>query len=193
VPGLHPSKKVEHGQRAARWVMNRFYDKKVQWDEAKLLSVKTQGNEMILTFDRRVHPDDRTPIIEGFALAGEDGKYYKAYARNSTVGEFWTAAKIVHVWSPLVPKPVHVRYAWGHSPMGNLKVSGHQEMPIPEFRTDSWDLPESDDLTDKGLTKEFSKQWEADGKARLEDRRALEAKRLLEIRDRLNTLGKPKP
>jgi sialate O-acetylesterase len=193
VPGLHPGKKVEHGQRAARWVMNRFYDKKVQWDEAKLLSVKTQGNEMILTFDRRVHPDDRTPIIEGFALAGEDGKYYKAYARNSTVGEFWTAAKIVHVWSPLVPKPVHVRYAWGHSPMGNLKVSGHQEMPIPEFRTDSWDLPESDDLTDKGLTKEFSKQWEADGKARLEDRRALEAKRLLEIRDRLNTLGKPKP
>jgi sialate O-acetylesterase len=193
VPGLHPSKKVEHGQRAARWVMNRFYDKKVQWDEAKLLSVKTEGDEMILTFDRRVHPDDMSPIIEGFALAGEDGKYYKAYARNSTVGEFWTAAKIIHVWSPLVPKPVHVRYAWGHSPMGNLKVSGHQEMPIPEFRTDSWDLPESDDLTDKGLSKEFSKQWEADGKARLENRRALEAKHLLEIRERLKTLGKPKP
>jgi sialate O-acetylesterase len=193
VPGLHPGKKVEHGQRAARWVMNRFYDKKVQWDEAKLLSVKTEGDEMILTFDRRVHPDDRTPIIEGFALAGEDGKYYKAYARNSTVGEFWTAAKIVHVWSPLVPKPVHVRYAWGHSPMGNLKVSGHQEMPVQEFRTDSWDLPESDDLTDKGLSREFSAEWKADGDARIEFRRTEEAKRILEIRDRLKTLGKPKP
>jgi sialate O-acetylesterase len=193
VPGLHPSKKVEHGERAARWALNKFYDKKAQWDEAKLLSVKTEGDEMILTFDRRAHPDDMTPIIEGFALAGEDGKYYKAYARNSTVGEFWGAAKIIHVWSPLVPMPVHVRYAWGNSPMGNLKVQGHPEMPIPEFRTDSWDLPESDDLTDPGLTRGFSKQWEADGKARLEYRRAEEAKRFAEIQERLKTLGKPKP
>lgn len=193
VPGLHPTRKVEHGQRAARWVLNKLYDKKAQWEEAKLLSVKTEGDEMILAFDRRVHAENQTPIIEGFALAGEDGKYYKAYARNSTVGDFWTAAKIVHVWSPLVPKPVHVRYAWGLSPMGNLKVNGHQEMPLPEFRTDSWDLPESEDLTDKGLAKEFFKQWEADGKARLEYRRSEEAKRALEIIERLKTLGKPKP
>ena len=192
VPGLHPSKKVEHGERAARWALNKFYDRKAQWDEAKLLSVKTEGDEMILTFDRRAHPDDMTPIIEGFALAGDDGKYYKAYARNSTVGDFWTAAKIIHVWSPLVPKPVHVRYAWGHSPMGNLKVNGHQEMPLPEFRTDQWDLPESQDLTDKGLTRDFSQQWEADGKARLEYRRIEEAKRTLEIIERIKKLGKAK-
>jgi sialate O-acetylesterase len=193
VPGLHPTRKVEHGQRAARWALNKFYDKKAQWEEAKLLSVKTEGDEMILSFERRVHPEDMTPIIEGFALAGEDGKYYKAYARNSTKGDFWTAAKIVHVWSPLVSKPVALRYAWGHSPMGNLKVNGHQEMPIPEFRTDSWDLPESEDLTDKGLTKEFFKQWQDDGKARLEYRRTEEAKRALEIIERLKTLGKPTP
>ncbi len=92
-----------------------------------------------------------------------------------------------------MPKPVHVRYAWGHSPLGNLKVNGHQEMPIPEFRTDSWDLPESDDLTDKGLTKEFFTQWNNDGKARLEYRHTEEAKRALEIIQRLKTLGKPTP
>ena len=193
VPGLHPGKKVEHGQRAARWALNKFYDRKAQWGEAKLLSVKTEGDEMILNFEPRVNPDDMSPIIEGFALAGGDGKFYKAYARNSTVGDFWTGAKIVHVWSPLVPKPVALRYAWGHSPMGNLYVNGHQEMPLPEFRTDSWDLPESEDLTDKGLTKEFFSQWDADGKARLEYRRTEEAKRALEIIQRVKTLGKPKP
>jgi sialate O-acetylesterase len=148
---------------------------------------------MILTFDVRVHRDDSGTIIEGFALAGEDGKFYKAYARNSTKGSFWDAAKIIHVWSPLVPKPVALRYAWGHAPMGNLKVVGHQDMPLPEFRTDSWDLPESEDLTDKGLTREFSKQWNDDGNARLEYRRTEEAKRALEIIERLKTLGKPKP
>lgn len=191
VPGLHPTKKVEHGHRAARWAMNKFYDKKAQWDEAKLLSVKTAGDEMILTFERRIHPDDMSPIIEGFALAGEDGKFYKAHARNSTAGDFWTAAKTVHVWSPIVPKPVHVRYAWGNSPLGNLYVNGHQQMPVPEFRTDSWDLPESDDLTDKGLSSEFGKQWQNDGKVRLDYRRSEEAKRAVEIIERLKTLGKP--
>ena len=193
VAGLHPVKKVEHGQRAARWALSRIYGAKVQWEEAKLLSVKTEGDEMILTFDKRVQRDDSGHMIEGFALAGEDGKFYKAHARNSTNGEVWEAAKTVHVWSPLVPKPVAVRYAWGHSPMGNLKVQAYPDMPIPEFRTDSWDLPESDDLTDKGLTREFSKQWDADGKARLEHRRTEEAKRALEIMERLKTLGKPKP
>ena len=192
VPGLHPGKKVEHGQRAARWALNKFYERKAQWDEAKLLSVKAEGDEMILTFDRRAHPDDQSPILEGFAIAGEDGKFYKAHARNSTVGDFWTAAKIIHVWSPLVPHPVHVRYAWGHSPMGNLKVNGNQEMPIPEFRTDSWDLPESEDLTDQGLTREFGNQWKTDGQARLDYRRTEEAKRALEIIERVKTLGKPK-
>ena len=193
IAGLHPEKKVEHGQRAARWALNKIYGGKAQWHEAKLLSVTTEGDEMILTFDKRVHRDDSGTIIEGFSLAGEDGKFYKAYARNSTKGSFWDAAKIIHVWSPLVPEPVALRYAWGHAPMGNLKVVGHQDMPLPEFRTDAWDLPESDDLTDKGLPKEFFQQWGADGKSRLEYRRTEEAKRALEIMKRIETLGKPKP
>jgi hypothetical protein len=65
-------------------------------------------------------------------------------------------------------------------------------MPVPEFRTDSWDLPESEDLTDKGLSREFGQKWNDDGKARLEYRITEEAKRVLEIRERVNTLGKPK-
>jgi sialate O-acetylesterase len=191
--GLHPPKKIEHGHRAARWALSRIYGEKILWQEAKLLSVKTEGDEMILTYDKRVHRDDLGTIIEGFAVAGDDGKFYKAYARNSTKGQFWDAAKIVHVWSPLVPEPIALRYAWGHSPMGNLKVQGYQDMPLPEFRTDSWDLPESDDLTDDGLAKEFFKQWQEDGKVRLEHRRTEEAKRALEIIERFKTLGKPTP
>lgn len=192
VPGLHPVKKVEHGQRAARWALSRIYGAKILWEEAKLVSSITEGDEMILTFDKRVQRDDWGKIIEGFAIAGEDGKFFKAHARHSTKGEIWEAAKTVHVWSPLVPKPVAVRYAWGHSPMGNLKVQAYPDMPIPEFRTDTWDLTESDDLTDQGLTREFSKKWEADGKERLEFRRTEEAKRAREIMERLKTLGKPK-
>lgn len=191
VAGLHPSKKREHGVRAARWALNKIYGGKAQWDEAKLLSVVTEGDEMILTFDKRVHADDGD-LLQGFSLAGEDGKFYMAHARNSSQGSFWEAAKTIHVWSPLVPEPVALRYAWGHSPMGNLKVNGHPDMPIPEFRTDTWDLPESEDLAVESITREFAKQWEDDGKARLEFRRAEEAKRFAEIQERLMTLGQPK-
>lgn len=192
-PGLHPPMKVELGERAARWALNKFYTNKVQWNEAKLLTVKAEADEMILTFDKRVQRADWGNIIDGFALAGDDGKYYKAYARHSAKGDIWEAAKTVHVWSPLVSKPVHVRYAWGHCPMGNLKVQGLPEMPIPEFRTDSWDLPESEDLTDKGLSREFSKKWNDDGKARLDYRRAKESQIAPQIIERLKIIGKPKP
>jgi sialate O-acetylesterase len=189
VAGLHPTKKREHGLRAARWALNRIYGKKVQWDEAKLLSVQIQGDIITLTYDKRVHRDDSGAILEGFSVAGEDGKFYMAYARNSTQGSFWDAAKIIHVWSPLVPKPVALRYAWGHSPMGNLKVHGHPDMPLPEFRTDSWDLPENEDLLVESITSEFAKQWSEDGKARLEERLLKESQMANEIRDRLQKLS----
>lgn len=189
VAGLHPNKKREHGLRAARWALSRIYGKKAQWDEAKLLSVKTEGDVMTLTFDRRVHRDDSGSNLEGFSVAGEDGRFFMAYARNSTKGSFWDAAKIIHVWSPMVKNPVALRYAWGHSPMGNLKVQGHPDMPVPEFRTDNWDLPEDPDLLVVSITKEFSNQWTNDGKARLEERLLKEAEMAKEIRQRLQSLS----
>lgn len=190
VKGLHPSKKREHGERAARWALGKIYGMNhIRWEEAKLLSVKIEGDVMVLNYDKRVHPDNSGQILEGFALAGEDGKFYMAHARSSSIGAATEKAKTVHVWSPLVKNPVALRYAWGHSPMGNLKVNGHPDMPLPEFRTDSWDLPESGDLTNEGISRAFSKQWEDDGKARLEFRRREEAKHGQEIIERLKTLG----
>jgi sialate O-acetylesterase len=169
----------------------QIYDRKAQWEEAKLLSVKTEGDEMILTFDKRVHPDDQSPIIEGFALAGEDGKYYKAYARHSGVGDFWTAPKPSMSgarWCPsrftfampgdtarwatsmsMATRKCHSRIP--HGLLGSARKRGsHRQRPH------------------QGIFQ----QWNADGKARLEYRRTEEAKRALEIIERLKTLGKPK-
>jgi sialate O-acetylesterase len=192
VRGLHPGKKREHGVRAARWALKKIYGRNdIMWDEATLLSVETKGDVMILNYDKRVQTDNSDNIIRGFSIAGEDGKYYMAHARNSSAGQGNVQAKSVHVWSPLVKNPVALRYAWGHSPMGNLKILGRPDMPLPEFRTDTWDLPESDDLLTEAITREFTSQWDKDGKARLEFRRTEEAKRALEILERLKTLGQP--
>jgi sialate O-acetylesterase len=58
IPGLHPVKKQAHGIRAARWALNRIYGMQVAWDSASLVSAERDGDCMVLTFDKKVMPDD---------------------------------------------------------------------------------------------------------------------------------------
>jgi sialate O-acetylesterase len=190
IPGLHPSKKREHGERAARWALARIYQRKdIHWDTASLVSFEPKGDEMILTFDKRVVPDNRNTILEGFSIAGEDGKFYRAYARHRAAGGSWyEETKIIHVWSPLVAKPVAVRYAWATSPMGNLKVLQHPSMLFPSFRTDSWDLPANEEDFSVSAVSDYKKLRD-EAAARCEFRRTEEAKRAVEILKRVKRLG----
>ena len=122
---------------------------KINWDRASLVSSEPQGDRMVLTFDKPVIPDDMSTAIEGFSIAGEDGKFYLGHATwplKKDSGVWNTANKsfentTIEVWSPLVEKPVAVRYGWATSPMGNLKVNGKPWPPLHSFRTDTWDWP----------------------------------------------------
>ncbi len=187
VPGLHPHKKREHGLRAARWALKSIYDMKMFWETASLVSAKPRGDEMILTFDKRVTPDDKNSILRGFSVAGADGKYYMAHARHQAEGSYWKRTKIIHVWCPLVKKPVAVRYGWATSPMGNLKVNGHPDCPFPSFRTDAWDLPVTEGFEGKAVPNYRKLRTEA--AERCEHRRTEVAKRAVEILQRVRTLG----
>lgn len=198
IPGLHPLKKRAHGERAARWALNRVYGTKVIWESASLVSAEPRGDEMVLTFDKPVMPDDMSIIPTGFLIAGEDGKFYMAHARFKLKKDdgIWNTANksfdatTIHVWSPLVNKPVAVRYGWATSPMGNLKVNGKEWQPLASFRTDTWDWPESDDpdaiLTDRDQDRALNK----DAAERNTFRRTEEAKRAVDILKRLETLGR---
>jgi hypothetical protein len=74
--------------------------------------------------------------------------------------------------------------------MGNLTCDGDQDVPLPSFRTDSWDFPESDDpaVDPKELPKGYDRKW--DPEARLEYRRTEEAKRAVEVLERIKALGR---
>jgi len=197
VPGLHPKKKEEHGVRAARWALSRVYQiKGLYWETASLVKTETKGDEMILTFDKPVMPDDMGSIPRGFSIAGEDGKFYMAHARyrqkagqKSMTKANQYEATTIHVWSPLVPKPVGVRYGWATSPQANLKVNGHQECPLPSFRTDSFDWPESEDPEVSAVGKLEGRARGEEALERLNFRRQEEAKRGVEIFERLQKLG----
>lgn len=197
IPGLHPRKKLPLGFRAARWALNEVYGRRVAWETAGLVSAERRGDRMVLTFEKPVEPDDKGPI-EGFALAGEDGVFYKAYAESLVTkdsgiwGKQYERTK-VFVWSPLVQEPVAVRYAWAASPMGNLKVRGLPWQPLPSFRTDRWDLPEPEDPALSPMSRGQVKKSELDSIIYCEHRKTEEAKRAAEILARLKTLGSEKP
>ena len=197
IPGLHPEKKREHGERAARWALNKIYEAKVDWDSAKLLSAEPQGDMMVLKFDKSVMPDDWSPIVEGFSIAGEDGKFHMAHARfpllnqskkhGSNVKSSDTTT--IRVWSPLVKEPKAVRYAWAVCPLGNLKVSGKPWLPLQSFRTDNWDYPESEDPAI--IEEAGGKTAITDAAAFLEERRKKEADVAKDTIERLKTLTAP--
>ena len=198
IPGLHPHKKRDHGERAARWALNRIYDQRVNWDTASLVSAEREGDTMVLTFDKPVRPDDLSTIPEGFSIAGADGVFYMAHARfplRNDAGIWNTANRnydttTVLVWSPLVEEPVAVRYAWASSPMGNLKVEGRPWLPFASFRTDAWDWPESEDPDESAVDRNRSRAMNREAQERCAARRTAEAEQAPAILERLDTLGR---
>lgn len=199
IPGLHPHKKMEHGVRAARWALNRIYEMKVNWDSAALVSAERDGDRMVLTFDKPVFADNQSMAVEGFSIADASGKFYKAYAAHPLEKDdgIWntpnknTDATRIHVWSPLVPEPVAVRYAWATSPMGNLKVNGRQWLPLQSFRTDTFDWPESEDPTVQPIDRTAQRAMQAEAEERLKFRRIQEARQAEAILETLESLAKP--
>ena len=194
LPGLHTKKKHFLATRAARWALNEVYGMRVDWETAELISAERDGEQMVLTFDRPVAPDDNGPV-EGFAIAGEDGRYYKAYAESLVTKDqgIWGNKydrKKLFVWSPLVKEPVAVRYAWARSPMGNLKVNGKPWQPVHSFRTDERDWPENEDPAENAVTRTQAKEMAQEAAERFEYRSMEEAKRAVEILKQREMLGK---
>jgi sialate O-acetylesterase len=201
IPGLHPVKKQAHGIRAARWALNKIYGLKIEWDTAALVSAERHGDCMVLTFDKKVMPDDMSTVPVGFSIADKSGAFYLAHAAYpltkdagvwNVANKNFDATKII-VWSPLVEEPVAVRYAWAPSPLGNLKVDGKPWQPLASFRTDDWDWPESEDPAESLVDRGTSRAMQEEAAKCLEDRKTQEAQRAVEILEQLKTLSAVKP
>ena len=150
VPWYHPHKKVLHGERMARWALATQYGQsQLGWKPTTLEEAEVVDDHIVLKFNSMVRVHDGRPF-EGFAIAGEDRHFVPARAEfvvkgRDERGREQKDERTLKVWSPLVPKPVAVRYAWARNPLGNAVNSGHHEriIPIPSFRTDNWDWPEA--------------------------------------------------
>ena len=133
---VHPIYKRDVGERLARLALARTYKqtvvdsgpifKAMQIEEGKmrLAFTHTDGGLVAKPLPAQYQPTSMSPALkplvrhspdgalEGFALCGADKKWV------------WATAKVegdaVLVWSPAVPHPVAVRYAWAQNPTCNL-------------------------------------------------------------------------
>lgn len=129
---IHPTNKQAVGKRLAIWALAATYGKNIVRCGPLYKSMAGKGGKIVVTFD---HVGGGLAAagggkLEGFAIAGADGKFVWAEAK--------IAGDTVVVSSDTVKAPAAVRYAWAANPKCNL--FNKAGLPASPFRTDNWDL-----------------------------------------------------
>ncbi len=130
---IHPRNKQEIGRRLALLALSGTYRKKIQ-SRGPSYSRHRFAKSAAEIFFKDVEKGlcaGKNGNVRGFLVAGRDRKFVEASAEIS-------GKRSVRVFSPLVSKPVAVRYAWTGFPVCNLSNSAG--LPAVPFRTDRWPL-----------------------------------------------------
>ncbi len=192
----HPQIKIPVGERIARWALATQYgmSKQVRWLPPMLKELRVEEGKIILHLDSAVGPYHDGPI-EGFVIAGADGRFQPAKAEWLTTGSDKTNRpqqdrNAIVLSSPLVPNPKYFRHAWGRNPLANLKSQDHTDLPLPTLRNDPWTIAE---MYEKYTGKKPATAVKLDGRELGELTRALRAddlkRRITEAQELLKANG----
>ncbi len=113
---IHPKDKTDVGHRAALVALGTAYHRNVVFSGPSFVSALAKGGKMVLKFAnaKGLAAKGGGPL-KGFALAGDDQKFY--WADGVIQGNTITLS------SAQVPDPKIVRYAWADNPVCNLTNS----------------------------------------------------------------------
>lgn len=143
----HPQLKIPAGERIARWALATEYgfERSIRWKPPIVQEIKVADDRIQLRLDEPASAVDNGGPILGFAVAGEDRKFHPATAEHLVTGKDDRGRDqkdktVLVLSSPMVPAPIHYRYAWGRSPLGNLQAASNSDIPFATQRSDSWSL-----------------------------------------------------
>jgi sialate O-acetylesterase len=150
----HPQIKIPVGERAAKWALATRYglfkgrDADNWWLPPTIEKVEIVGGTMRLTMSTDVKTrDDSEGKLLGFAIAGQDRRFYPAEVDWFTDGAKDNRNRpqyernILVLSNRFVPQPLHYRYAWARNPMGN--IVNPRGVPLAAQRSDDWILEET--------------------------------------------------
>lgn len=143
----HPQLKIPAGERIARWALATQYglDRSIRWKPPMVKEMRIEDDQIILQLDEAASAVDNGGPILGFAVAAQDRQFHPATAQHLVTGKDargrdQTDKSVLVLSSPLVSKPMHYRYAWGRSPLGNLQADRMTDIPFATQRSDDWSL-----------------------------------------------------
>jgi sialate O-acetylesterase len=128
---IHPKDKQTVGKRLALAALYMAYRQKIEYSGPVFNKMKINGNRIEITFSHvgsGLKVKDKYNYIKGFALSGNDHKFYWAKARI-------TGVNTIMVSTPEVSEPVAVRYGWANNP-DDLNLYNSEGLPADPFRTD---------------------------------------------------------
>jgi sialate O-acetylesterase len=129
---IHPADKEAAGKRLAYLALAKTYNQKgFEYSGPVLKEMTVEGSVAKLTFDHAKY--GLTTFGEelvNFKIAGKNKRFVPAKAFITREG--------ISVVSPLVAKPVAVRYAFDDWVVGEL--FNNEGLPASSFRTDDWEI-----------------------------------------------------
>ena len=130
---IHPKDKQTVGKRLALSALKVAFKQDIIYTGPVYNSMNISGNMATLTFDETgdgLKIKDKYGYVKGFAIAGDDHKFY--WATGNITGK-----NTLELWSPEVKNPVAVRYGWGNNP-DDANLYNSSDLPASPFRTDKW-------------------------------------------------------
>ncbi len=134
VTNIHPSNKHDVGYRLANWALAETYKQKgIVYKNPMYKSKTTTKNILTITIENASKGLTANGTIKGFFISGNKEQWYPAEAKIEK--------DKITLWSAKVPAPVHVRFGFGNTIIGN--VFSKEGLPLCPFRTDSWEVDQS--------------------------------------------------
>jgi len=129
---IHPRNKQDVGKRLALNALKVAYGKEILCSGPTFNSMHLTGNKVTVNFDNTgsgLRVNNKYGYINGFSLAGADGKFF--WAQGTLLNN-----NTVILQSKEVSTPVAVRYGWADNP-NDLNLYNSEGLPANPFRTDN--------------------------------------------------------
>ncbi|MBQ3190335.1 MAG: sialate O-acetylesterase [Bacteroides sp] len=126
---VHPTHKLEIGERLARWALNKTYgyDKVVPSGPLYKSVSFVKGKAYVeFEYSKGLRPSVEGEKLRTFEIAGDDEIFYPAQAV--------VEGNQVKVWAKEVKEPKVVRYAW--QPFTRANLVNEEGLPASTFRSD---------------------------------------------------------
>ena len=135
VTNIHPSHKLEVGNRLANWALAETYHRQgLVYKNPMYKSSAVKNGALTLSLDNAPNGVvSKDKAIKGFYISGATENWLPAEAKIEK-------GQLI-IWNKAIKEPVHIRYGFGNTLVGN--VFSLEGLPLTPFRTDDWVVDQS--------------------------------------------------